>query len=159
MTAQMKNAVVAGIGLLVLFFFFTPVLAANSIVGQWHYATSNHWSKGPVPAGVPSKGILEITQAGDQFKMEFKSGMVFSPTDLKYFTGKKIGPEYVFSNEMIVDDEGGRAINTQTLKMITDNSFKGKSFSQYSNSGIKFSWGFDIELTKTTVQTGATSQN
>ena len=57
MTAQMKNAVVAGIGLLVLFFFFTPVLAANSIVGQWHYATSNHWSKGPVPAGVPSKGI------------------------------------------------------------------------------------------------------
>ena len=91
--------------------------------------------------------------------MEFKSGMVFSPTDLKYFTGKKIGPKYVFSNEMIVDDEGGRAMNTQTLKMITDNSFKRKSFSQYSNSGIKFSWGFDIELTKTTAQTGATSQN
>ena len=159
MTAQMKNAVVAGIGLLVLFFFCTPVLAADPIVGQWHYATSNHWSKGPVPTGIPSKGILEITQVGDQFKMEFKSGMVFSPTGLKYFTGKKVGTEYVFSNEMIVDNEGGRSNNTHTLKMITGNFFKGKSFSRYSNSGITFSWGFDIELTKTTAQTGATSQN
>lgn len=104
-------------------------------------------------------GILEITQAGDQFKMEFKSGMVFSPADLKYFTGKKIGPEYVFSNEMIVDDEGGRAIQYPNSENDYGQFFQGKSFSQYSNSGIKFSWGFDIELTKTTAQTGATSQN
>ncbi|OGP54031.1 MAG: hypothetical protein A2Y65_06145 [Deltaproteobacteria bacterium RBG_13_52_11] len=85
---------------------------------------------------------------GNQFNMEFKSGMVFSPPELKYFTGKKNGQEYVFSNSAQVDNEGGVAKNTCNLKMIGINLFKGKSYSEYSNSGITFSWGFDIELTR-----------
>jgi hypothetical protein len=85
---------------------------------------------------------------GDQFKMEFKSGMVFSPPELRYFAGKKQGQDYVFSNSAQVDNEGGIAKNSCNLKLISANHGKGKSFSQYSNSGITFSWGFDIELTR-----------
>jgi hypothetical protein len=123
-------------------------MAADPIVGQWNYATSNHWAKGPVPAGKPSKGVLVITQTGDQFTMEFKSGMVFSPSKLRYFTGTKNVQEYVFSNSAQVDNEGGIAKNSCNLKMIGINHFKGKSFSQYTHGGTMFSWGFDIELTR-----------
>ena len=137
-----------GVGFLALFVLFNlpnPV-AADPIEGTWNYSTSKHWSRGPVPAGKPSKGILVITQSGDQFKMEFKSGMVFSPPELKYFTGEKKGKDYVFSNSAKVDNEGGIAKNICNLKMISSNHFEGKSFSEYSQSGITFSWGFDIEL-------------
>ena len=148
MLVQGKKGIAAGVVILALFVFCSNVMAADPIVGQWNYTTSNHWAKGPVPAGKPSKGVLVITQMGDQFKMEFKSGMVFSPPELKYFTGQKKGQDYVFSNSAKVDNEGGVAKNTCNLKMISINFFKGKSYSEYSNSGITFSWGFDIELTR-----------
>ena len=150
MLARGKNGIAAGVGFLVLFVFSSlhvvHSVAADPIVGEWNYTTSNHWVKGVPPAGRPSKGILVVTQSGDLFKMEFKSGMVFSPPELKYFTGKKKGGEYIFSNSAKVDNEGGMAKNTCNLKMISSNHFKGKSYSEYTNSGITFSWGFDIEL-------------
>jgi hypothetical protein len=148
MLARGKKGIVAGVGILAFFVFCINAMAADPIVGQWNYATANHWAKGPVPAGKPSKGVLVITQMGDQLKMEFKSGMVFSPPELRYFTGKKKGQDYVFSNSAQVDNEGGVAKNSCNLKMIGINHFKGKSFSVYSHSGTTFSWGFDIELTR-----------
>jgi hypothetical protein len=145
-----KKWIAVGVGFLILFVFsalnVVHLLAADPIVGEWNYTTSNHWAKGPVPAGKPSKGILVITPNGGPYKMEFKSGMVFNPPELKYFTGKKKGGEYIFSNSATVDNEGGVAKNTCNLKMISSNHFKGKSYSEYSNKGITFSWGFDIEL-------------
>jgi len=150
MLTRGKEGIAAGVGFLALFVFailnVVNLLAADPIVGEWNYTTSNHWVKGVPPAGKPSKGILVITQSGDPFKMEFKSGMVFSPAELKYFAGKKKGEEYIFSNSAKVDNEGGMAKNTCHLRMISSNHFKGKSYSEYSNSGITFSWGFDIEL-------------
>jgi len=148
MLSRGKKRIAVGVWFLALFVFLNPsnLVAADPIVGDWNYSTSNHWSKGPVPAGKPSKGLLVITQSGDQFKMEFKSGMVFSPPELKYFTGKKKGKDYIFSNSARVDNEGGIAKNTCTLKMTGNNHFEGKSFSEYSQGGITFSWGFDIEL-------------
>ena len=147
-----KKAIALGIGILIFFVVaglrVFPAMAVDPIVGQWNYSTANHWAKGPVPAGKPSKGVLVITQLGDQFKMEFKSGMVFSPPELRYFTGTKNGQEYLFANSAQVDNEGGRAKNTCTLKMAGANMCKGKSYSQYTNSGITFSWGFDITLTR-----------
>ena len=147
-----KKMITLGIGILAFFVMVGlrvfPAMAVDPIVGQWNYSTANHWAKGPVPAGKPSKGVLVITQLGDQFKMEFKSGMVFSPPELRYFTGTKNGQEYLFANSAQVDNEGGRAKNTCTLKMAGANMCKGKSFSQYTNSGITFSWGFDITLTR-----------
>jgi hypothetical protein len=147
-----KQRMVKGVGLLVYCavasLMVVHAIASDPIVGQWNYTTSHHWAKGPVPAGKPSTGVLVITQIGDQFKMEFKSGMVFSPPELKYFTGKKNGQEYVFSNRAQVDNEGGVAKNTCTLKMISVNNYKGKSYSEYTNSGITFSWGFDIALAR-----------
>lgn len=147
-----KKAIALAIGILIFFVVaglrVFPAMAVDPIVGQWNYSTANHWSKGPVPAGKPSKGVLVITQLGDQFKMEFKSGMVFSPPELRYFTGTKNGQEYLFANSAQVDNEGGRAKNTCTLKMAGANMCKGKSYSQYTNSGITFSWGFDITLTR-----------
>jgi hypothetical protein len=47
-----------------------------------------------------------------------------------------------------VDNEGGVAKNTCTLKMTSNNHFEGKSSSEYSQGGITFNWGFDIELKK-----------
>jgi len=145
-----KKRIAAGVGFLALFVFFNlnfaDWVAAEPIVGTWNYSTAKHWVKGPAPAGRPSKGILVITQGSDQFKMEFKSGMVFSPPELKYFTGEKKGKDYVFSNSAKVDNEGGIAKNICNLKMISSNHFEGKSFSEYSKGGITFSWGFDIEL-------------
>ena len=92
MFARGEKRIGVGIGFLSLFVFFNLSLfnlaAADPIEGNWNYSTSKHWSRGPVPAGKPSKGILVITQSGNEFKMEFKSGMVFSPPELKYFTGK-----------------------------------------------------------------------
>ena len=147
-----KKLITLGIGILAFFVMVglrvSPAMAVDPIVGQWNYSTANHWAKGPVPAGKPSKGVLVITQLGDQFKMEFKSGMVFSPPELRYFTGTKNGQEYLFANSAQVDNEGGRAKNTCTLKMSGANMCKGKSYSQYTNSGITFSWGFDITLTR-----------
>jgi hypothetical protein len=139
-----------GVGFLALFVLFnlSNLGAADPIVGTWNYSTSKHWSRGPVPAGKPSMGILVITQSGDEFKMEFKSGMVFSPAELKYFTGKKKGKDYIFSNSAKVDNEGGVAKNSCTLKMTGNNHFEGKSSSEYSQGPITFSWGFDIELEK-----------
>jgi hypothetical protein len=150
MLTRWKKWIAAGVGFLILFAFsilsVAHLLAADPIVGEWNYTTSNHWVRGVPPAGKPSKGILVISQGGDPLKMEFKSGMVFSPPELKYFAGKKKGEEYIFSNSAKVDNEGGVAKNTCNLKMISSNHFKGKSYSEYSNSGITFSWGFDIEL-------------
>jgi hypothetical protein len=147
-----KKGIALGIGIFVFFVAaglrVFPAMAVDPIVGQWNYSTANHWSKGPVPTGKPSKGILVITQLGNQYKMEFKSGMVFNPPELRYFTGTKNGGEYLFSNSAQVDNEGGRAKNTCTLKMAGVNTYKGKSYSQYTNSGITFSWGFDITLTR-----------
>jgi hypothetical protein len=148
MLSRGKKRIAVVVWFLALFVFFNPsnLVAADPIVGDWNYTTSNHWAKGPVPAGKPSKGLLVITQSGDQFKMEFKSGMVFSPPELKYFTGKKKGNDYIFSNSAKVDNEGGIAKNTCNLKKISTNHFEGKSFSEYSQGGITFSWGFDIQL-------------
>jgi hypothetical protein len=147
-----KKMITLSIGILVFFVMVGlrvfPAMAVDPIVGQWNYSTANHWSKGPVPAGKPSKGVLVITQLGDQFEMEFKSGMVFSPPELRYFTGTRNGQEYLFANSAQVDNEGGRAKNTCTLKMAGANMCNGKSYSQYTNSGITFSWGFDITLTR-----------
>jgi hypothetical protein len=145
-----KKRMAIGFGFLSLFVLFnlSNLVAADPIGGDWNYTTSNHWARGPVPAGKPSKGILVITQSGDQFKMEFKSGMVFNPPQLKYFTGEKKGKDYIFSNSAKVDNEGGIAKNTCNLKMTNSNHFEGKSFSEYSQGGITFSWGFDIELKK-----------
>ena len=141
---------VIGFGVLSLFILFnlSSRVAAEPIVGTWNYSTSNHWAKGPVPAGRPSKGMLAITQSGGQFKMEFKSGMVFKPPQLKYFEGKKKDKDYIFSNSAKVDNEGGVAKNTCNLKIINNNHFEGKSSSEYSQGGITFNWGFDIELKK-----------
>ena len=122
--------------------------ASDPIVGTWHYTTADHWSKGPVSAGSPSTGVVVITQSGDQFEMDFQSGMVFNPPRLKHFTGGKSGREYVFSNNAKVDDEGGVAKNTCNLKMVNTNQFAGKSFSQYSNGAVTFNWGFSIALTR-----------
>ena len=95
-----KRWIAAGVGFLMLFAFFTlsvaHLLAADPILGEWSYTTSNHWAKGPVPAGKPSKGLLVITPEGDPFKMEFKSGMVFNPPELKYFAGRKKGGNIFF---------------------------------------------------------------
>jgi hypothetical protein len=147
-----KKGLAFGIGILVfcvaIGLLVSPLIAADPIVGQWNYSTANHWAKGPVPAGKPSTGVLVITQLGNQLKMEFKSGMVFNPPELRYFTGKKNGQEYLFSNSAQVDNEGGRAQNTCNLKMLSPLNCKGKSFSQYSNNGITFSWGFDITLAR-----------
>jgi len=150
MLSRGKKRIAVGVWFLALFVFFnlSNLVAGDPIVGDWNYSTSNHWAKGPVPAGKPSKGLLVITQSGDQFKMEFKSGMVFSPPELKYFAGKKKGKDYIFSNSAKVDNEGGIAKNTCTLKMTGNKHFEGKSFSEYSQGGITFSWGFDIELKK-----------
>lgn len=150
MHSRGKKRITVGVWFLALFVFFnlSNLVAADPIAGEWNYTTSNHWAKGPVPAGKPSKGLLVITQSGDQFKMEFKSGMVFSPPELKYFTGKKKGNDYIFSNSAKVDNEGGIAKNTCNLKKIGNNHFEGKSFSEYSQGGISFSWGFDIQLKK-----------
>jgi len=143
-----KKSIWVRVGLLSLFIFLNLAdwVAAEPIVGTWNYSTSNHWARGPVPAGRPGKGILVITQGSDQLKMEFKSGMVFSPPELKYFTGGKKGKDYIFSNSAKVDNEGGIAKNTCNLKMTNSNHFEGKSYSEYSQGGITFSWGFDIEL-------------
>jgi len=148
MFKEKKRTMALGAGFLALFVFFnlSNLVAADAIVGTWNYSTSNHWSRGPVPAGKPSKGILVITQSGDEFKMEFKSGMVFSPAELKYFTGRQKGKEYIFSNSAKVDNEGGVARNSCNLKMTRNNHFVGKSSSEYSQGPITFSWGFDIEL-------------
>lgn len=147
-----KKGIIVGVGFLTLcafsIFSVAHLLAADPILGEWKYTTSNHWAKGPVPAGKPGKGLLVITPEGDPFKMEFKSGMVFNPPELRYFTGKKKGESYIFSNSAKVDNEGGVAKNTCDLKMISSNHLKGKSYSEYTNSGITFSWGFDIELKK-----------
>jgi hypothetical protein len=141
-----------GVGILACLVFFgihaVHALAADPIVGQWNYTTSSHWVKGPVPTGTPSKGVLVITQTGNQFKMEFKSGMVFNPPELRFFTGTKQGQEYIFSNSAQVDNEGGVAKNSCNLKLISANHGRGKSFSQYSNRGVTFNWGFDIEITR-----------
>ncbi len=148
MLVRRKKRIVVGLGFLSLFVLFNlPIMAmAEPIVGTWNYSTSNHWAKGPVPAGKPSKGEVVITQSGGQFKMEFKSGMVFNPPQLKYFTGEKKGKDNIFSNSAKVDNEGGVAKNTCTLKMVSNNHLEGKSSSEYSQGGISFHWGFDIEL-------------
>jgi hypothetical protein len=150
MFAPGKKRIPIGIGFLSLFafliLFLVNLAAADPIVGTWNYSTSNHWARGLVPAGKPSQGTLVITQSGNEFKMEFKSGMVFNPPELKYFTGKKTGKDYIFSNSAKVDNEGGVAKNSCTLKMMGNNHFAGKSSSEYSQGPIKFSWGFDIEL-------------
>jgi hypothetical protein len=150
MFARGKKRMAIGFGILSLFILFnlSNLVAAEPIVGTWNYSTSNHWAKGPVPAGKPSKGSVEITQSGGQFKMEFKSGMVFNPPQLKYFEGKKKDKDYIFSNNAKVDNEGGVAKNTCNLKIINNNHFEGKSSSEYNQGGITFNWGFDIELKK-----------
>jgi len=150
MIAQGAKRIFTVIGFLSLIVFLNLTNWANAepIVGTWNYSTSNHWAKGPVPAGRPSKGMLAITQSGGQFKMEFKSGMVFKPPQLKYFEGKKKDKDYIFSNSAKVDNEGGVAKNTCNLKIINNNHFEGKSSSEYSQGGITFNWGFDIELKK-----------
>ncbi len=152
MRARRNKGIAVGVGILAFVVFFGLAVvssqAADPIVGQWNYTTANHWSKGPVPAGRLSTGVVVITQSGDQFTMEFKSGMVFNPPELKYFQGEKDGKDYSFSNSARVDNEGGVAKNTCDLTMTGANHLQGKSFSQYSNGEITFTWGFDIELTK-----------
>jgi hypothetical protein len=123
-------------------------MAADTIVGEWNYTTANHWSKGPVPAGKPSSGVVVITQNGDTYTMEFKSGMVFNPPELKNFTGEKHGQDYTFSNSARTDNEGGVAKNNCDLKMTSANQLQGKSYSQWSNGAITYRWGFDIALTR-----------
>jgi hypothetical protein len=150
MFGRKKRTMAVGVGLLALFVLstFSNSAAADPIVGTWNYSTSNHWSRGPVPAGKPSQGTLVITQSGDEFKMEFKSGMVFNPPELKFLTGKKRGKDYVFVNSAKVDNEGGVAKTSCPLKLMGNNHFAGKSSSEYSQGPITFSWGFDIELKK-----------
>jgi len=152
MRAPRKRGFTLGVGIMAVLIFcglaVFHAMAADPIVGQWNYTTANHWSKGPVPAGRPSTGVLVIAQSGGQYTMEFKSGMVFNPPELKNYTGTKDGKEYVFSNSARVDNEGGVAKNTCTLQMTGANQCQGKSYSQYSNGAVVFSWGFDIALTR-----------
>jgi len=152
MRVRDRREIAAGIGIItVLLFsglFLFQAWAADPIVGQWSYSSSNHWSKRPVPAGHQSKGVVVIEPSGEKFKMVFKSGMVFNPPELKNYTGEKNGEEYVFSNSAPVDNEGGVAKNNCSLKSADTDQYAGKSFSQYSNGAVTFHWGFDIVLTK-----------
>jgi hypothetical protein len=152
MRVRGKQSFAAGVGILALLVLcglgVFQAMAADPIVGEWNYTTANHWSKGPVPAGKPSSGVVVITQDGDQFKMEFQSGMVFDPPELKNFTGHKNGRDYSFSNSARTDNEGGVAKNNCDLKMTSPNHLQGKSHSQWSNGAMTFSWGFDITLTR-----------
>jgi hypothetical protein len=147
-----KQSIAAGVGILALLVLcglgVFQAMAADPVVGEWNYTTANHWSKGPVPAGKPSSGVVVITQDGDQYQMEFKSGMVFNPPELKNFTGEKHGQDYSFSNSARTDNEGGVAKNNCDLKMTSPNQLQGKSYSQWSNGAMTFSWGFDITLTR-----------
>ena len=150
MRVRGKRNIFIGLGILTFLVFcglyVVQAPAAGPIVGTWNYTTADHWSKGAVPAGSPSTGVVVITQSGNQFEMEFQSGMVFNPPQLKHFTGGKSGQEYVFSNNAKVDNEGGVVKNTCKLKMVNTNHFAGKSFSQYSNGAVTFNWGFCIAL-------------
>ena len=147
-----KQRLAAGIGICSLLVLcglgVFQAMAADPIVGEWNYTTANHWSKGPVPAGQPSSGVLVITQSGDQYQLEFKSGMVFNPPELKNFTGEKHGQVYTFSNSARTDNEGGVAKNNCDLKMTNPNKLEGKSYSEWSNGAMTFNWGFDITLTR-----------
>lgn len=152
MHARGKQSIAARIGILTLLLLcglgVFQAMAADPIVGEWNYTTANHWSKGPVPAGQPSSGVVVVMQSGNQYQMEFKSGMVFNPPELKNFTGAKHGQDYTFSNSAQTDNEGGVAKNTCDLKMTSPNQLQGKSYSQWSNGAMTFNWGFDITLTR-----------
>jgi hypothetical protein len=152
MSVRRKQSIAAGVGICALLvlcgFGVFQAMAADPIVGEWNYTTANHWSKGPVPAAKPSSGVVVITQDGDKYTMEFKSGMVFNPPELKHFTGHKNDQDYRFSNSARTDDEGGVAKNNCDLKMTSPNQLQGKSYSQWSNGAMTFSWGFDISLTR-----------
>ena len=78
--------------------------------------------------------------------MEFQSGMVFNPPELKYFNGSKTPQGYEFANSAKVDNEGGVAKNVCTLTSTGSDQFAGKSTSQYANGAVTFRWGFDMVL-------------
>jgi hypothetical protein len=152
MRVRVKQSIASGVGICAVLVLcglcVFQAMAVDPIVGEWNYTTVNHWSKGPVPAGKPSSGVVVITQNGDKYTMEFKSGMVFNPPELKNFTGEKHGQDYTFLNSARTDNEGGVAKNNCDLKMTSSNQLQGKSYSQWSNGAITFSWGFDIALTR-----------
>jgi hypothetical protein len=152
MHVREKKVIIAGFGMCALLVLcglgVLQAMAADPIVGEWNYTTANHWSKGPMPAGKPNSEVVVITQDGDQYQMEFKSGMMFDPPELKHFTGHKNGQDYSFSNSARTDNEGGVAKNNCDLKMTNPNQLQGKSYSKWSNGDMTFSWGFDISLTR-----------
>jgi hypothetical protein len=125
----------------------SALAAGLNVTGEWTYATSGSWKKGPCPTGGDAKGTLKMTQKGAKVTLVFKTGRTCRPASMCVFAGKLKGKVLVLSNSAKVDNEGGKASNTIKLKLKDADHAAGSSSSSYKHpGGMVCSWGSKVTL-------------
>ena len=121
--------------------------ATLDLSGEWTYAASKCWNKGPHPMGGDTTGTIKMTQKGAKVTLVVQTGRVCRPASMCVFAGKLKGKKLLVTNSATVDSEGGKAKNSIAVVFKDADRAAGKSKSSYRHpGGMGFTWGCDVTL-------------
>jgi len=119
----------------------TSAMKVHLIMGLWDFQNSDYTVTGPCPKGKENFGTLEIKQEGEVVVLTLKTGKICRPSSLCTYKGAIKDGHFIVSNSAIVDNEGGKAINSLDIIMHDVDHMTAKSKSQYIHpSGIQCTW-------------------
>ncbi len=117
--------------------------------GTWNYKTSAPSVTGKCPAGLPLSGTLVITQKGKEATLEYVTGATCKPKAVCSYSGGVEGNEFVVSNSVTVDNEGGEVNSAIALKVFSNELAKGKITNHYVHpKGFECRWNMNVTISR-----------
>lgn len=128
--------------------------------GTWNFTTTQPTVAGQCPAGNPMSGTVTITQQGTAVTFRYTSGVRCSPAEVCSYTGTitpqeidaegdMLSNQFVVSNSVDVDDEGGNVSSAIRLTIYNNEFAAGEGVNNYVHpEGFECRWDMDLELTR-----------
>lgn len=127
----------------------TPIPVAKlDLNGTWTFETSEPTVTGGCPAGNALSGTAAITQDGTAVTLKYLTGPRCRPPEVCSYAGSlDRDNQFVVSNSVTVDDEGGKVENEIDLTVINDGLAKGTATNHYIHpSGYQCLWTVDVSF-------------
>ena len=127
----------------------TPIPVANlDLNGTWTFQTSEPTVTGGCPAGTALSGTADITQDRMQVTLKYLTGPTCRPAEVCSYAGTlDEDNQFVVTNSVTVDDEGGKVANEIHLTVVNNGLAKGTATNHYIHpSGYQCLWTMDVSF-------------
>jgi len=116
--------------------------------GTWTFQTSHPTVTGGCPAGDALSGTAAITQEGMEVTLSYLTGPECRPAAVCSYAGTlDEDNQFVVSNSVTVDDEGGKVSNEVHLTVFDNGLAKGTSTSHYVHpKGFECTWQMSVSF-------------